>query len=691
MSQDGVTASLPGWFRDQISMIDELDDPLEPYINYLKECENSNVLIQLLEDVTRKFKDDQLYSNDIRYLKLWLHYIKFSNSPRKIFLYLHKKQIGSKLTLFYESFARYLESEGEIIHADELYQMAISNNSKPINRLLKSYTLFKNRHQQLNERSHLFSEPTQTAHIFVKNPNLEYPVRKLITNKNKKDELFDFNLDLIYRDNEEFCFEEILAISYNLYDYTENNPQKNKENQNPAFLQQKLQDNPELPLEPSEIRQVRHDILHNKTLIKPIAISSSPEQSPASSPFVENVDSSMEDQEPLTQPLIEKITLNPMSPDFHSELLKKLNPPLSHYSRISVYPKPLNKLSVLTSIFRADKNRMVLGNKNTMFQFGEKMYCITKLLGEGGYATVFLAESDLGELVAIKVQNPVSLWEFYVFKTIENRLASLNPNDKLVKSFVLCQSFQVYQDETYLIMDYLNQDTLLEVINVYRSLGKSGVDEQLVLFLTIELLTCIEFLHDIGIIHGDLKPDNCMVRFEKIADSKWSEFYDATGNNGWCKKGITLIDFGRSIDMTLFPNKGENVNFLCNWKVDEQDCPEMRNGEPWTYQADYFGLASIVHFLLFGKSITLRKDENGNYRINESFKRYWQVDLWNEFFFDLLNSTKVGTRVLPNNDILSKNKIKLCHWLTHHSQGLKKSISDLELIYRERSKKVFKR
>jgi checkpoint serine/threonine-protein kinase len=88
-----------------------------------------------------------------------------------------------------------------------------------------------------------------------------------------------------------------------------------------------------------------------------------------------------------------------------------------------------------------------------------------------------------------------------------------------------------------------------------------------------------------------------------------------------------------------------DVQFIADWKTSEQDCAEMRELRPWTYQVDYHGLAGIVHTLLFGKYISTVAERGGTlgagatktYRIRENLKRYWQTDIWNEVFDLLLN------------------------------------------------------
>jgi checkpoint serine/threonine-protein kinase len=74
----------------------------------------------------------------------------------------------------------------------------------------------------------------------------------------------------------------------------------------------------------------------------------------------------------------------------------------------------------------------------------------------------------------------------------------------------------------------------------------------------------------------------------------------------------------------------------------------MREGLPWTYQPDYFGLAGIIYCMLYGKyfednSVISHpgKDGQPRYNLAASLKRYWQVDLWTRLFDLLLNPTLV--------------------------------------------------
>lgn len=55
---------------------------------------------------------------------------------------------------------------------------------------------------------------------------------------------------------------------------------------------------------------------------------------------------------------------------------------------------------------------------------------------------------------------------------------------------------------------------LQDVINSYLVIGQ-WMDEVLCIYYSIEMLRMLETLHNVGIIHGDFKPDNLLVRYAR--------------------------------------------------------------------------------------------------------------------------------------------------------------------------------
>jgi checkpoint serine/threonine-protein kinase len=192
------------------------------------------------------------------------------------------------------------------------------------------------------------------------------------------------------------------------------------------------------------------------------------------------------------------------------------------------------------------------------------------------------------------------------------------------------------------------------------------------MFFTIELLRLVEGMHSVGFIHGDLKIDNCLLRLDDVPGgaAALSSIYSPSGDQGWSYKGIKLIDFGRTIETGLFP---VGQQFIADWPVDAKDCLEMRENRPWTYQADYYGLAGIVYCLLFGKyieasSVTMTSQmqvgASPRYKISTPFKRYWQSNIWSDLFDILLNPGSVrDDGRLPLCQELSAVRKKMENWL----------------------------
>ncbi|KAF2996497.1 hypothetical protein E8E13_005538 [Curvularia kusanoi] len=372
-----------------------------------------------------------------------------------------------------------------------------------------------------------------------------------------------------------------------------------------------------------------------------------------------------------TGPIIQDSQCNPVTEDVRNVILREIQPPLDSYDgyfadteavsgkglEIQKYTKAVKKMKANTQ----DKTLTNLSAPpKLIFDGSERTFTVKRELGKGAFAPVYLIESTPKDsddentaihlsqgrrhLEALKMEDPPTPWEFYIMRQAKLRLGT----SRAAASIVDAYEMHVFQDECYLIEEFRDQGTLLDLVNIARA--ENGVmDEQLAMFFTIELLRTVEALHTQGIIHGDLKADNILVRFDTLHKTDdWDSVYQRSGAAGWASKGISLIDFGRGIDMTAFR---PDVQFIADWETTEADCAEMREARPWTFQIDYHGLAGIVHNLLFGKYISTiaEKDPKAGlgatktYRIKESLKRYWQTDLWADCLDLLLNPlTKVG-------------------------------------------------
>jgi checkpoint serine/threonine-protein kinase len=378
-------------------------------------------------------------------------------------------------------------------------------------------------------------------------------------------------------------------------------------------------------------------------------------------------------------PIIADLQCNPVDDVVRNEILANIHPPLASYdgffdhrtekfgagSEIRKYAKAL-KASGRNSV---DKTGNLTGAIPPTISFpdSETQYTVKRELGAGAFAPVYLVETstpqdeegddeDLpasamgkgsfapahtrkrGTLEALKMEDPPTPWEFYMMRLAHSRLG---PHHRATASLTVGLEMHLYRDEGFLFIPYHAHGTLLDVVNFFRAEPSGVMDELLAAFFTVELLRTVEALHAKQLLHGDLKPDNCLLRLDADAGGLETQYHPG-GLGGWDKRGLTLIDFGRGIDMRAFR---PDVQFIADWKTGPQDCAEMKEGRPWTWQVDYHGLASVIHCLLFGKYIeTVRADSGGlgtvggrKYRIRESLKRYWQTEMWGEVFDLCLN------------------------------------------------------
>ena len=431
-------------------------------------------------------------------------------------------------------------------------------------------------------------------------------------------------------------------------------------------------------------------------------------------------------------PIIRDTQCNPVDDSIRNSILESVQPPLSSYSGYHDYrPLTCNKAPEIRKFIKALTKAKSGSEKTTtsismppVLRFPKastKTCTVKRELGKGAYAPVYLAEEednadpDITKLVAIKCEHPPTSWEFYIMSLLQSRLP---PPHRASPSLLKPHAMHLFADEGYLLETYLDQGTLLDLVNLAKSdptnTSNGTLDESVAMFFTVELLRTVEAMHSVGILHGDLKADNCLVRLSKPEGSteEWNPTYHPDGSAGWASKGLCLIDFGRGIDMRAFR---PDVQFVADWKTGKQDCVEMREMRPWTYQVDYWGVAGVVHSLLFGKYIEDVAVDDGErdeqqphrgggggvgvgvgqkkrYKVREGLKRYWQTELWTSLFDILLNPAanvagEVGGK-MPCAKGLRQCRLGMEEWLGgeggRRNGGLKAGLRRVEERIRER-------
>ncbi|GAB6033445.1 hypothetical protein CHUAL_013330 [Chamberlinius hualienensis] len=168
---------------------------------------------------------------------------------------------------------------------------------------------------------------------------------------------------------------------------------------------------------------------------------------------------------------------------------------------------------------------------------------------------------------------------------------------------VNCQFHWQNKKYLFLVNDYVPNGELLQL---WKKLGK--IPEDLVLILVAEMAIALDYLHNTGIIHRDLKMENILL--------------DSDGH-------VQLIDFGLSKWLQI----GSRAKTMCG--TIQYMAPEIINSETYNHAVDWWCLGIITYCLLMGK-----------YPINSVRDHHEMADRMSKFDYGVSNEHTAGIRLL---------------------------------------------
>jgi eukaryotic-like serine/threonine-protein kinase len=194
-------------------------------------------------------------------------------------------------------------------------------------------------------------------------------------------------------------------------------------------------------------------------------------------------------------------------------------------------------------------------------------YRLEKLLGQGGFAMIYLGKHmHLETRAAVKILDTQltdeGIQKFYTEARIAARL--VHPN------IVRVLDFGLQNNIPFLVMDYAPNGTL-------RQLHPEGqvLPLAVVLYYVQQIVDGLQYIHDHGLIHQDLKPENLLV-----------------GRN----QQILLSDFGIAITEYRANMPGKKKVF----GTVPYMAPEQIQGKP-CFASDQYALAVIIYEWLSGE------------------------------------------------------------------------------------------
>lgn len=216
-------------------------------------------------------------------------------------------------------------------------------------------------------------------------------------------------------------------------------------------------------------------------------------------------------------------------------------------------------------------NCLCLNKKN--LEFNDR-YSIKQTLLDGEFSKVKLIRDNQTKL-------------YYILKEIDKNKINYNYYHEL-KSLI-----KLIQDNKYTVnfIEYRNYHNKLQIIfnkieglTLTDFLKKKSYQPNL-LFLFYELIKGLNTIHYYNILHGDINPDNIMIK----------KIYD--------KYSIIYIDFGHShcFDNTKPYMVYQFIKNQCSGRL-LYCAPEVFFYQKYTYKADCWSLGIILYKILYGKS-----------------------------------------------------------------------------------------
>ena len=161
----------------------------------------------------------------------------------------------------------------------------------------------------------------------------------------------------------------------------------------------------------------------------------------------------------------------------------------------------------------------------------------------------FLGKGAFGE---VYLSTKINSNKFYATKKISRKIADkprmkryLDYERNILRNLnhpniVKLEDFKTTSNNYYIVMEYINGGELSKCLEKYKEKYQKGFPEKIVQHLMKQIVDALAYLHDLNIIHRDLKLANIMVNFDNEKDK---------AELNMMKAKIKIIDFGFSIQL----------------------------------------------------------------------------------------------------------------------------------------------
>ncbi len=204
---------------------------------------------------------------------------------------------------------------------------------------------------------------------------------------------------------------------------------------------------------------------------------------------------------------------------------------------------------------------------------GQKIrnYILESLIGEGGVGEVWRARHEnLDKPVAIKCILPQFSKDKNIYDRFTREASSMARLEH--PHIVGVHDFFSESGNTYLVMSYIEGGSLQDLLE-----KKQRLDSDEAMKISFDILNALDYAHQRGVIHRDVKPPNILV----------TEKLDAY-----------LVDFGIALEL----GKKRVTQFGTNIGTPEYMSPEQIRGEKLDHRTDVYSFGCVLYEMLAGST-----------------------------------------------------------------------------------------
>ena len=322
-----------------------------------------------------------------------------------------------------------------------------------------------------------------------------------------------------------------------------------------------------------------------------------------------------------------------------------------------------------------------------LYQTLGDLTCV-KFLGSGCFGEVFLYQQNkTNNIYAVKMIDKSRAKHSKSYKYLVSELQIL----KKLNHPNIAQLIKVIDNETQahllLVMEYCNGGSLSECLKKYEEKYNMPFTEEIVQYLTKQIVEALVYIHGNNIIHRDLKLENIMAHFKNEEDKI---------NLNMMKAEIKIIDFGLS--KILSSSNGFATSLVGTPLYEDPKILEMNlklnkdiKNFQYSKEADIWSLGCICFEMIKGSKVfetepsyeLVKKLKEGNYNLPQTSSREFISFLHGMLQYD--GKLRLTARQLLDKSFLRKS-IKDFHYLSVN-HDLKE---DKEFIELKSSIKLFK-